>query len=278
MIKLMLITNDVRFAKEAENAGVDRIFVDLEINGKQARQGHLDTFITSHSMSDAAKIKNVLTKAQLLVRLNPLFEGTANEIDQAIEAGANLLMLPMFHSADELAEFSRLVDGRAGIIPLIETASAMRDLDRILGVEGLTELFVGLNDLHLDMGLDFMFELLSNGTIEAYATKAKANGFAFGFGGVARMEEGLVTGRAVLSEHVRLGSSSVILSRTFCRTEPETGLLDYDAFAQSVSELRNQETLLAERNEGELLQDKLELADAISLVISKIRIKKNIQN
>ncbi len=271
MIKLMLITNDVQFAKEAEAAGVDRIFVDLEINGKQARQGHLDTFITTHSMSDVDKIKQVLTKAQLLVRLNPLFEGTKAEIDQAIEAGADLLMLPMFHTADELAEFSNLVDGRVGIIPLIETASAMRDLKRVMEVDGLAELFVGLNDLHLDLGLDFMFELLSNGTIEAYARSANDTGLAFRFGGVARMEEGLVTGRVVLGEHVRLGSNSVILSRTFCRTEHETGKLDYATFQQSIKLLRQVECELENRDEADVAEDQKCLASAISQVVDKVR-------
>jgi len=37
-LKLMYITNDAEIAKIAENAGVDWIFVDLEINGKEERQ------------------------------------------------------------------------------------------------------------------------------------------------------------------------------------------------------------------------------------------------
>ena len=39
MLKLMYITNDPRTALIAEQAGVDRIFVDLETVGKQQRQG-----------------------------------------------------------------------------------------------------------------------------------------------------------------------------------------------------------------------------------------------
>jgi len=46
-LKLMYITNDAEIAKIAENAGVDWIFVDLEINGKEERQGHLDTVISN---------------------------------------------------------------------------------------------------------------------------------------------------------------------------------------------------------------------------------------
>ena len=39
MIKLMYITNNPRIAALADEAGVDRIFVDLETVGKQLRQG-----------------------------------------------------------------------------------------------------------------------------------------------------------------------------------------------------------------------------------------------
>ena len=45
-LKLMYITNDERVAKVAESSGVDWIFVDLEILGKEKRQGHLDTVIS----------------------------------------------------------------------------------------------------------------------------------------------------------------------------------------------------------------------------------------
>ena len=38
-IKLMYITNREEIALIAENAGVDRIFIDLETIGKQERQG-----------------------------------------------------------------------------------------------------------------------------------------------------------------------------------------------------------------------------------------------
>lgn len=39
MLKLMYITNDPRTARIVEQAGVDRIFVDLETLGKALRPG-----------------------------------------------------------------------------------------------------------------------------------------------------------------------------------------------------------------------------------------------
>ena len=134
MIKFMLITNDPELAHYAESCGVKRIFVDLEQMGKQERQGHLDTLISRHSMADVAKIKSVLSCAELLVRLNPLHEGTKQEIDEAISAGAQLLMLPMFRSAFEVQSFSELVNGRAGIVPLLETYDAALAIDDIVSI------------------------------------------------------------------------------------------------------------------------------------------------
>ena len=58
-LKLMYITNDEKIAGIAEECGVNWIFIDLEINGKEARQGHMDTVISRHSIDDVRKIKQV---------------------------------------------------------------------------------------------------------------------------------------------------------------------------------------------------------------------------
>ena len=60
-----------------------------------------------------------------------------------------------------------------------------------------------------------MFEPLANGLVERVAAAARRQGLRFGFGGIARLDEGLLPGRDVLAEHLRLGSQAVILSRTF---------------------------------------------------------------
>jgi len=109
----MYITNDAEIAKIAENAGVDWIFVDLEINGKEERQGHLDTVISKHEISDVKKIKSVLKKSKLLVRVNPIFEGSKDEIDSVIEYGADIVMLPFFKTKEEVNKFIGHVNGRA---------------------------------------------------------------------------------------------------------------------------------------------------------------------
>ena len=47
------------------------------------------------------------------------------------------------------------------------------------------------------------------------AEKINAKGIPFGFGGMGKIGEGMLPADAILAEHFRLGSKSVILSRTF---------------------------------------------------------------
>lgn len=215
-LTLMMITRDEGIAAEAVAAGVDRLFVDLETRGKQERQGHLDTHRASHTPEDVRALRRALPEAELLARVNPLYDGSADEIDAVIEAGADFVMLPMFTEAEEVAAFLDLVGGRAGTTLLLETPQALARVDEILELsERIDEVHVGLNDLHLGLGLAFMFELLSGGLVEHLAARVRARGVRFGFGGVARVGEGAVPAELVLGEHVRLGSEMVILSRAF---------------------------------------------------------------
>ncbi|MBQ6831124.1 MAG: aldolase [Oscillospiraceae bacterium] len=223
-IKLMYITNQPEVALIAENAGVDRIFVDMEYIGKGLRQGGMDTVQSHHTQQDVALMAKTLTKSQLLVRCNPIHEETREycsskeEIDGIIENGAQVVMLPYFKTAAEVEKFVRLVDGRAKTLPLMETAEAAEHVDEILQVDGIDEIYIGLNDMSLSYGYKFMFQLLENGTVDRLADQFRNKGLPFGFGGIASLDGGLLPGSYVLKEHYRLGSSSVILSRSFCNT------------------------------------------------------------
>ena len=213
---LIFITNDPDRAVIAQKAGVNRIMVDLEINGKVARQGHLDTVISRHSLEDLASIHDVMQNGhQLIARINPLFDGSGMEIDQCVRAGADIIMLPMFTCRDEVARFIQLLQGRAKASLLLETPQAFVRSSDIFSCPGVDEVHIGLNDLHLGMGLSFMFELLSHGVVEQISNQLNQSGIKHGFGGIARLGRGALDAGLILSEHVRLHSSQVILSRDF---------------------------------------------------------------
>lgn len=216
-MKFMMITNCPDVARFAVEGGVDRIFVDLEILGKEERQGHLKTVISRHELADVRRLRPVVPAGRLLVRINPMHEGSQQEIDQVIEAGADILMLPMFRTPAEAAAFTAAVRGRARCCLLAETVGAVTQLQNCVQVPGVDEVHLGLNDLHLELGMDFMFEPLANGMVDELCAVLRAARLPFGIGGVARVGEGLLPAEVVMAEHARLGSTGVILSRTFHR-------------------------------------------------------------
>ena len=248
MLNLMYITNKPAVAQIAESVGVDWIFIDMEFIGKDSRQGGLDTVQNHHTVEDVKNIRKAINKAKLLVRVNPIHETLENypsskdEIDAVIEAGADILMLPFFKSVEEVKTFIQLVDGRAKTLLLLETVEAEDLIDEILEVPGIDMIHIGLNDLHLEKGMKFMFQLLADGTVDKLAGKIKAKGIPFGFGGLATLDGGALPGSMVLKEHVRLGSSMVIVSRSFCNTDVITDMDEVNAiFQKGIKEIRDLE-------------------------------------
>lgn len=247
-LKLMYITNKPAVAKIAEASGVDWIFLDMEFIGKDARQGGLDTVQNHHTVEDVRNIRKAVTKSKVLVRVNPIhdvlpdYPSSKDEIDAVINAGAEIVMLPYFKSVEEVRTFIEYVGGRAKTCLLLETAEAAMLIDEILKVPGIDMIHIGLNDLHLSLGMKFMFQLLTDGIVESLTNKIKAKGIPFGFGGIARLDTGAIPGKYVLKEHYRLGSTMVIVSRSFCNTDMVNDLNEVRRiFNTGISEIRRLE-------------------------------------
>ena len=260
MIELIQITNDPVFARRCDALPGFRVFVDLERLGKAERQAGRNTFISAHSLEDVGRIRRVLRHSPLMVRVNPLNDDTPAEVEAVLAGGADQLMLPMFEQARHLQDFARLVAGRVPIVALLETSAALQCLDEWIATPGLAEVYVGLNDLHLSLGHRFMFEPLALGLVDRVAAAAARHGLRFGFGGIARAGEGMLPGRDVLAEHLRLGSGSVILSRTFHRGE------DSEAFEAEVAKLRQAEQDLARRTPAQVESDARRIAALIGRI------------
>ena len=215
-MKLIYITADPYEASIADQSFVDYVMVDLEVNGKSERQKGRDTLISHHTIHDVSLIRKVLTNSKLLVRINPIWENTEEEIELAISFGADSLMLPMFRAKVEVQTFLSMVNGRAECQLLLETSTALENIDSILGLEGISTVHVGLNDLHQELNLRFMFELFLGDLLDQLGKKVIARGIGYGIGGVGRpLVSQLVSPEHIIKEHIRLGSSQVILSRDF---------------------------------------------------------------
>ena len=280
-IKLMYITNKPVVAEIAEQAGVDWIFLDMEFIGKDARQGGLDTVQNHHTVKDVANIKAAVKKANVLVRVNPIHEAlpdypsSKDEIDAVIEAGADIVMLPFYKTVKEVRQFIQYVGGRAKTCLLLETAEAAILIDETLKVSGIDMIHLGLNDLHLELGMKFMFQLLSDGVVEQLGNKIKAAGIPFGFGGIARLDSGMLPGADVLKEHVRLGSSMVIVSRSFCNTDVITDLDEVRSiFTKGIKSIRDLEAE-AEAAANYFTKNRQEVEKAVETIVENIEKKEN---
>ena len=269
-LKLMILADTPEAAAAAQEAGVDRIFYDLEYVGKAERQYGRNTVLSNNNIEDLPQIRKVVTTSELLVRTNPINPYISIEVEKAIGYGADILMLPMVMDHNDVETYVKLVGGRAKVCIMIETAAAMTRLDKILAVPGIDEIFIGLNDLHITMGLTFMFELLSGGLVEFIAEKCQKSGIPFGFGGIARIGEGLLPSDYILGEHVRLGSTSVILSRTF------KGVPGVDAnarpvnLAEEVGKVRDRLHQIESWTEDEHNENRKKIAASVDVVINKI--------
>jgi hypothetical protein len=274
MLDLLKITNDLELARRCDALGGVRLFVDLERMGKAERQAGRNTYISNHQLDDIGLVKAQLRNSRLMVRVNPLHGGTQSEVDAVLAQGltqgqgpqADLLMLPMFTNAQTLRSFLGIVAGRCPVVALLETADALACIDEWIATPGLEEVYVGLNDLHISLGMRFMFEPLANGMVDRAAAITARHGLRFGFGGMARMDEGLLPGRDVLAEHLRLGSQAVILSRTFAYHRRG----DDTPFEVEIQALRDAETQLADRTPEQVEADRLRIAALILTVADQL--------
>ncbi|MBN2974451.1 hypothetical protein JW805_20905 [Roseomonas aeriglobus] len=238
-MRFFFITNSPVLARFVSDNGADRIFVDLELIGKVERQGHLNTVISRHHIDDVRLVRAAVPDKELMVRLNPLHEGSQQEIDLTVESGADIIMLPMFRTTSEACQFADMIAGRCRLCLLVETRAAMQVIGELVSIPGVDEFHIGLNDLSLDLRLNFMFEPFPLGLVDAMATELTKAGKPFGIGGLARADEGLLPARLLIGEHVRLGSSAAILSRTFHRQHDNVEAIRAEMdFAAEVALLR----------------------------------------
>lgn len=274
-MKVLFVTNDPAIAAIARDSGVDRIMVDLETLGKEERQKGMNTVKSHHRVSDVAALARVLKPEELMVRINPWHEGSQEEIEAVLASGAGRIMLPMWKTPEEAKAFFRCVGGRAGTTLLLETREAEACVDEVLQLEALDEIHVGLNDLHLCYGKDFMFELLADGTVEALCQKFSRRGIPYGFGGIARIGEGMLPARRIVTEHYRLGSTRAILSRSFCDVSQIRDLDEIRrVFFESMKNLRDFERDLPRWGAAALAINRIELCRGVEAVVEQIRKKR----
>jgi hypothetical protein len=238
----------------AERGGVAGVIVDWERIGKEHRQRGADTLISADTHEDLVAVR-ATTRLPVICRLDGPGHWTAEEIERAIAAGADEVLLPMVRSPDEVEHALRAAGGRAGVGILIETREALA-CARELAALPIRRVYVGLHDLAIERGSDSLFTALADGTVEHL--RAEVAGVPFGFGGLTLPERGSpVPSRLLLGELVRLRADFTFLRRSFWR--------DVDGIdaAEAVRSIRAAARRAATRTADEIEADRAELVSVL---------------
>jgi hypothetical protein len=210
---LLLFSVDPSLIRGAVRAGVEGIVVDWECNGKHERQNGADTEINRHTPDDLRRVRGA-TDGLVICRINAPHEGSAAEVEEAVRAGADELLVPMVRRVRDVERILGLVRGRCGVGILIETEDAVRLAGPLCALP-LSRVYVGLNDLAIDRGAANMFDAVVDGTV---ADVRRACSVPFGFGGLTRPDAGQpIPCRLLIGEMARMDAQFSFLRRSFHR-------------------------------------------------------------
>ena len=254
-MELMLFTNDVTLAKAAYRAKIDRLVIDLERKNKSTRQQGYHLEINDHKIEDIKKIKTAVP-IKVMCRLNAFNSGTKNEIEEVLNAGADILMLPMFKTPLEVSQFYEIVSKRANTSLLFETKEAISCINHFKDFD-VNEIYVGLNDLGIAYKVKFPYELISKGIVD-YVREQFPN-HDFGFGGITVLDKGFpLPTKDIIKELARLRANQVIIRRAFKRDIVKKNM------KKEVKRIKNFYKVCESRNEQHIKNEHLKVIEKIN--------------
>lgn len=261
-LELFLFTRDVGLATRAVAAGIDGIVIDWERNGKHARQFAADTEISLDTVDDLRRMR-VATQARILCRINPVGDRTPYEVDAAIEAGADELLLPMVRSVEDVRMALQVVAARIDLGIMVETVDAVAGA-RELARQPVSRVFLGLNDLAIERGSTSIFTALVDGTVDHVR---EAFEVPFGVAALTVPEGGEpLPCRLLIGELARLRCDFSILRRSF-RRDIAGRQLDVELLR-----IHAAVTDAASRSDHEIRSDRAEIVRAVGeLGVSTLR-------
>ena len=226
----------------AKQHGIEFIMVDLEVEGKIHRQKNLDAHFTSHNLDSVTSVRNILganSNTKLLVRCNPYSEKSFKELNLILKCKADYIMLPMFKTSEEVKSFINIIEDKASVILLCETRDSLKNFNSIVKLLSKNDLIhFGLNDLSLELGFNFPFDILKAKILDGVCDLCNKNNIRFGIGGIGNpLTDSIVSPEIILQEHHRLNSSGYILSRSFKNYCIENGKFSCAKFYESLKSL-----------------------------------------
>lgn len=250
---LFLFSTDARTIREAIAAGVAGVIVDWEQAGKIERQRHADTEINEQTIEDLHAVR-ATTNAKVLCRINPFGVTTEREVEDAIAAGVDEILLPMVRTVEEVGVTLDLVRERCGVGILVETVDAVEHAAMLARLP-LSRVYVGLNDLMIDRGHASIFTAVLDGTV---ARIRSTFNLPFGFAGLTLVDRGYpVPCRLLMAEMSRLGCHFTFLRRSFHRD------MRGHALGEEIPRILGAMASASERSSAAIARDREELSVAI---------------
>jgi hypothetical protein len=254
-IELLLFHTDPAVVAEATDAGIAGFIVDWETRGKAHRQAGAGTQINDDTLADLERVR-AATGARVLCRVNGFGPWLRREIDCAVDAGADEVLLPMVRHPNEVDRALDMVAGRCGLGILIETRAGVRATPELVR-RPLSRVYVGLNDLRIDRGSNELFEPLIDGTVDR--VRSYVDGPRFGVAGLTLPERGApVPSRLLAAELVRIRAEFTFLRRSFLADTAGRPL------APAVAAIRDHLAGLAQRPPQELRPDRQALVRIVT--------------
>lgn len=257
---LFLFTTDPDLARRAFVAGVDGIVIDWERAGKHDRQHAADTEINEDTPDDLRRVRDA-TPARILCRVNAIGDHTPAEIEEAMAAGADELLLPMVRTPEEVELALELAGGRVDVGILVETEGAVARAAE-LGRLPLSRVFVGLNDLAIERGSPSIFSPLTDGTLDRVRS---AFAVPLGVAGMTVVDAGdPIPCRLLVGEFARVPCEFTFLRRSFRRD------LDGRRVEVEIPRMRDALAAASTRSPNEIARDRAELKQRIRVLESEV--------
>ena len=213
-LTLVLFETELSRIAESQKAGIVDFIVDWECRGKKDRQCGFDTQINEKTPDDLTTLSSS-TGVISWCRLNAFGSWTKEEVNKAISAGAAVVLLPMVTSAAEVEKFLRYINGRCRSGILLETRQAFQFASDIAKYP-LDIVYVGLNDLMINLHTKSIFSALASGIVEE--ARACFNIPMFGCAGITVLDRGQpLPCRLLMQEISRLGCNMTFLRRSYNR-------------------------------------------------------------
>ena len=252
--ELLLFSTDPGTVSRHTEAGVDGFIVDWERIGKETRQAGADTEINADTLEDLRRVR-AATNARLICRLNQFGPWTRGEIEEAVAAGADELLIPMVRSPVEVQEAIRLAAGRCGVGILVETLDGVCHAAELARLP-ISRAYVGLNDLSIERRSRSIFAALTDGLVDGIRPLFTV---PFGLAGLTVPEGGRpIPCRLLIGEMARLSCSFSFLRRSFRRD-----MAGRDPGAE-LPRLRSAIERARRRSAEEIARDRAELVETVA--------------